>query len=360
MTGWAVDVLNSLSASGIGITTNQGVAAKAGTNSITNNYAKFHDWKSNFDSAMYPVFYSGTTSQVPDMYAIRWTGRVNGVDDEGYTLTFTPGVTFIDQRILTERGITATIAEQNYQKLLALDTEAKNAETSRISAINRAPLLASDYNNQYTIERGDANKKNIEMPRLSVSGTVGAVVTRVVDGDTFDVTLDNGQRLKIRVLGVDTPETNLGKNKPSRFNGKSKTFLYYQAKNAKYFAIATLQGKRVKLQLDAANQGIDGYGRTLAYLFYGPNGEYDYTDTLIVNGYARVSQYKVSRTADYLTRQEYAKEHCLGIWSGAGAPMADGNQTTSEKTKIIEQAVDLTADYVIRNISVYIGAKPLV
>ncbi len=34
-----------------------------------------------------------------------------------------------------------------------------------------------------------------------------ATVLRVIDGDTFDVVDDDRGRLRVRVLGIDTPET---------------------------------------------------------------------------------------------------------------------------------------------------------
>ena len=72
-----------------------------------------------------------------------------------------------------------------------------------------------------------------------------AEVLRVVDGDTIDIRDDVRGRLRIRVLGIDTPETK---------------------KQATEFAQSTLLGQRVALQPDPTQDRTDRYGRTLAYL----------------------------------------------------------------------------------------------
>src|SRR3954468_17048446 len=41
----------------------------------------------------------------------------------------------------------------------------------------------------------------------SPSGRTVAVVTRVVDGDTLHVRTSAGREVKVRLLGIDTPET---------------------------------------------------------------------------------------------------------------------------------------------------------
>ena len=38
-------------------------------------------------------------------------------------------------------------------------------------------------------------------------GSATALVLKVVDGDTIDIRDDNRGRLRVRILGIDTPET---------------------------------------------------------------------------------------------------------------------------------------------------------
>ncbi len=81
------------------------------------------------------------------------------------------------------------------------------------------------------------------------------LVTRVVDGDTIIV----GARERVRLIGVDTPETK-HPQKPVEYFGREATA----------FTKKMVEGKRVRLEFDQANSKIghkDKYRRTLAYVF---------------------------------------------------------------------------------------------
>ena len=86
-------------------------------------------------------------------------------------------------------------------------------------------------------------------PRSTAPAT--ATVLRVVDGDTVDVLDDARGRLRVRVLGIDTPET----KRPG----------YTEAcwgREATEFATSTLLNRRVALIADASQDAHDRYGRT--------------------------------------------------------------------------------------------------
>ncbi len=81
------------------------------------------------------------------------------------------------------------------------------------------------------------------------------LVTRVVDGDTIIV----GARERVRLIGVDTPETK-HPQKPVEYFGRE----------ASAFTKKMVQGRRVRLEFDQANSQIahkDRYKTTLAYVF---------------------------------------------------------------------------------------------
>jgi micrococcal nuclease len=82
-----------------------------------------------------------------------------------------------------------------------------------------------------------------------------ATVLRIVDGDTVDIVDDIRGRLRIRLLGIDTPET----KKPGYSVG-------CWGPEASQFAAATLTGSRVGVFPDPTQDLHDRYGRTLAYL----------------------------------------------------------------------------------------------
>ena len=80
-------------------------------------------------------------------------------------------------------------------------------------------------------------------------------VTKVVDGDTIHVDA-NGQRLKIRMIGLDTPET-VDPRKPVQCFALEASA---QAKTA-------LSSQSVYLETDPSQDSVDRYGRTLAYIW---------------------------------------------------------------------------------------------
>ena len=73
---------------------------------------------------------------------------------------------------------------------------------------------------------------------------------RVVDGDT--IVIDGGE--KVRLIGVDTPETVDPRKPVQRFGHE-----------ASRFTLQLLLDQRVKLQFD--QRRVDRYGRTLAYVY---------------------------------------------------------------------------------------------
>lgn len=83
-----------------------------------------------------------------------------------------------------------------------------------------------------------------------------ALVSNVVDGDTIDVIID-GKTTRIRLLGIDTPET-VHPRKPVENFGK----------NASDFTRNTLTNQIVWLTFDQTP--VDHYGRRLAYIWQCP------------------------------------------------------------------------------------------
>jgi micrococcal nuclease len=94
--------------------------------------------------------------------------------------------------------------------------------------------------------------------RSSVSNAIGpedydatVTITRVVDGDTIDISPSVEGRSRVRLIGMDTPEVYFG------------TQPY--GPEASAFAKQVLDGEEVGLELDV--QKVDPYGRLLAYVY---------------------------------------------------------------------------------------------
>ncbi len=100
---------------------------------------------------------------------------------------------------------------------------------------------------------------------------VAAEVQRVTDGDTFVATVD-GRKERVRVIGVDTPET-VAPNRPVEPYGRQ----------ASSFAERYLTGATVRLAGDAEPR--DRYGRLLAYVWLA-DGTF-WNALLVAEGYAQ-------------------------------------------------------------------------
>jgi micrococcal nuclease len=127
-------------------------------------------------------------------------------------------------------------------------------------------------------------------------------VTKVVDGDTFWVINSRGEEEKIRLIGVNTPE--------SRNTGRTK--IQYFGKESTAFAKNTLTGKRVRLEYDV--QRSDRYKRTLAYVYL-ENGTF-FNALLLQEGYAQVATYppNVKYQNQFIKLQKRARDQKKGLW----------------------------------------------
>ena len=134
-----------------------------------------------------------------------------------------------------------------------------------------------------------------------------AVVLKVVDGDTVDISDDVRGRLRVRLLGIDTPET----KKPGYTVG-------CWGPEATEFAKSTLVGQRVALITDPTQGLHDRYGRTLAYLDKADG--WDYSIEAARAGAAHAYVYHdvpAERSPAIAAAEQEAKAAQRGLW---GAP----------------------------------------
>ncbi len=127
-------------------------------------------------------------------------------------------------------------------------------------------------------------------------------VIRVVDGDTIVIDY-NGEKEKIRMLRVNTPES-VHKD-PSKNVPMGKVASKYTKKR--------LSGKSVSLEFEDKKRGV--YGRLLAYVFV--DGQ-NYCLELVKKGYSPYyTKYGRSQKYDkeFREAENYAKEKKRNIWS---------------------------------------------
>ena len=125
----------------------------------------------------------------------------------------------------------------------------------------------------------------------------------VNDGDTFMVRDEKLVKYKIRLIGIDAPESvNWGKKKkvqPFGYESKMylRTFLYH---------------KKVRLEFDVTK--LDKYGRSLAYVYL-EDGTF-VNQNLVENGYARVYTFppNVKYVEVFKKVEKLARSKKLGLW----------------------------------------------
>jgi micrococcal nuclease len=140
-----------------------------------------------------------------------------------------------------------------------------------------------------------------------------ATISRVVDGDTIEVTItgrvdgpgageaEPGREYDVRLIGIDTPES-VDPNSP----------VECFAREASSAAAALLpEGEQVTLVKDVENS--DRYERLLRYVYV---GEEMANARLVVNGYAYAYTYppNVRHSELFVSLQREAREAERGLW----------------------------------------------
>ena len=135
---------------------------------------------------------------------------------------------------------------------------------------------------------------------LSGEGSKEATIYRVSDGDTVKISPEINGEDAVRLIGVDTPETN------------PEQGVQPLGPDATAFSEANLLNEEVALEFDAEKQ--DRYDRLLAYVYL-PDGTM-FNETLLREGYAQVATFPPNtRYVDrFEDAQEEAREAGRGIW----------------------------------------------
>ena len=163
-------------------------------------------------------------------------------------------------------------------------------------------VSVSSYPQQSQVD----NSSSLDQEDNSVSQEEGAQtyqVMKVVDGDTMDVNID-GQVSRLRVIGIDTPETVDPR--------KSVQCFGIEASNK---AKEILAGQYVTIESDPTQGDKDKYKRLLRYVYL-PDGT-DYGLFMVSNGYAHEYTYNIpyEKQSDYRQAEADARSNNRGLWS---------------------------------------------
>ena len=124
-------------------------------------------------------------------------------------------------------------------------------------------------------------------------------VTRVVDGDTVDVDTGGVKPLRVRVLGIDTPEV---------FGGKE-----CWGPEASAFGKEQLAGQLVSLEIDPKQGDTDRYRRALRYVILPDGSNYSILAVETGNAYY-YEQYPVRISPELAAAEQRAQAAGLGLW----------------------------------------------
>ncbi len=164
-------------------------------------------------------------------------------------------------------------------------------------------LVGLILDRQYGGHIGRTVKTVLTAPAASEIDGRQCLVSDVVDGDTLD--LDAGQlgTIRIRLIGVDTPET---KN--------PKTPVMYFGPQASDYTKRLCMDKQVRVETDSIAGSKDRYGRTLAYIWI---GDILLNEKLIADGFGYADvRFKHTRYNQFLAAQQEAIGAKRGLWKG--------------------------------------------
>ncbi|MBS3938697.1 MAG: thermonuclease family protein [Peptococcaceae bacterium] len=144
--------------------------------------------------------------------------------------------------------------------------------------------------------------------------TSAAQVTSITDGDTIRVRLQSGQEERVRLIGVDTPE--------------STTQIEPFGREASAFTKKHLEGKTVHLELDVSER--DRFGRLLAYVWLEPPTDDSVAEVrakmfnarLLLEGFANLMTIapNVKYSEMFVSFEREARNTNRGLWAATAPP----------------------------------------
>jgi micrococcal nuclease len=142
-----------------------------------------------------------------------------------------------------------------------------------------------------------------------------ATVTAVLDGDTIDVRFQDGSTDRVRLLGVDTPET-YAETTPEEFEGvpdteAGRTCLVTAGERATDALAERLPDRQVRIVPDPVADRRGGYDRLLAYVYHDGT---DLNEWLVAEGHARVYDSEFSKASTYDAAESTAQDADSGVW----------------------------------------------
>ena len=134
---------------------------------------------------------------------------------------------------------------------------------------------------------------------------IEGMVTKVSDGDTIQVTDSLGTKVKVRMYGVDAPETEKSNKKTGKVSKPGQPY------GEEAFHALQQKVKRQKVRLDVMD--IDRYGRTVSVVWIGTR---NVNQEMVAEGWAWAYRAYLdrARASEYITAEEQARKAGKGLW----------------------------------------------
>jgi endonuclease YncB( thermonuclease family) len=162
-------------------------------------------------------------------------------------------------------------------------------------------------------------------PALAQTDTQQVRVTRVVDGDTIEVSPRVGGTQGVDLIGLDTPEV---------FGIEAQRC----GREASEFTTEALGGQDVTLEFDVGR--VNPYGRALAYVWVPDLDGELFNETLLRRGLARVLSVEPNvRYEDrFLAARKKAKAKGIGVWATDRCPEPEAKSPETTQLSILPEA----------------------
>jgi micrococcal nuclease len=131
-----------------------------------------------------------------------------------------------------------------------------------------------------------------------------ATLVSVTDGDTITVSV-NGTKEKVRLIGIDTPETKKPDTPVQCFGPEASAY------TTSLLPIGT------PLHLERDVEARDKYDRLLAYVYRSDDGLFVNLE-IVANGYARLLTFppNVAHVDEFVAAARAAEADDFGLWAG--------------------------------------------
>ena len=193
-----------------------------------------------------------------------------------------------------------------FSLLLVFSCKTDNSSEQNNIAIYRQPQTPSILDSQRVIKSGSYSLNQIFVLSNTELQKAKFQVVKVYDGDTITIS-DGFHEIRVRLIGIDTPEMN-----------EKNPVLRNLADQAKDYLSSLILDQFIYLQLDHFNEKsmhLDKFGRLLAYI-------YRFSDNLFVNaqmirmGFSQeYEKYAFEQLLYFRKLAAQAKAEKLGIWA---------------------------------------------